>query len=301
VEQAAERISFDFLPGLPIVVETKPTLMSSDAGILPLRQFDDQIAFTERFVASLHDPRDPALIDHGFDEMVRQAWPDVSILVRSDAGFGVPWMYDACESAAAAEVSYTFGLAANPVLKKAAEPVLQRAVEQFAQTGEPARCFDQFLYRAGTWKDPRRVIVKAECDRLGTNLRFILTDRHGAGVVPQAAYEDYAERGESENRNKELKGGVLRTSCPTCAPHITGDARPASATFNRSSMNNPGQCRLSTQRLVQMLRHEVWGRALEEIASDGQTEDFATDPMPVTKSPELILAPAPPIAYARTG
>jgi len=66
-------------------------------------------------------------------------------------------------------------------------------------------------------------------------------------------------------------------------------------------MNNPGQCRLSTQRLVQMLRHEVWGRALEEIASDGQTEDFATDPMPVTKSPELILAPAPPIAYARTG
>lgn len=61
------------------------------------------------------------------------------------------------------------------------------------------------------------------------------------------------------------------------------------------------QCRLSTQRLVQMLRHEVWGRALEEIASDGQTQDFVTDPMPVTKSPELILAPAPPIAYARTG
>jgi len=79
VEQTAERIRFDFLPGLPIVVEPKATLMSSDAGILPIRQFDDQIAFTERFVAGLHDPRVPALIDprpeprrNGFDEMVRQ-------------------------------------------------------------------------------------------------------------------------------------------------------------------------------------------------------------------------------------
>ena len=79
MEQTAERISFDFLPGLPIVVEPKATLMSSDAGMIPIRQFDDQISFTERFVAGLHDPRDPALIDprpelrrNGFDEMVRQ-------------------------------------------------------------------------------------------------------------------------------------------------------------------------------------------------------------------------------------
>ena len=37
MEQAAERIRFDFLPGLPIVVEPKATLRSSDAGILPIR------------------------------------------------------------------------------------------------------------------------------------------------------------------------------------------------------------------------------------------------------------------------
>jgi hypothetical protein len=146
---------------------------------------------------------------------LRQAWPDVSIVIRGDAGFGVPWMYDACESAAAANVRYTFGLATNAVLKRAVEPVLQRAVEQFERTGEPSRCFDQFFYRADSWKNPRRVIVKAECNRLGTNLRFIVTDRVGAGVVPDAAYEDYAERGESENRNKELKTELLgdRLSC----------------------------------------------------------------------------------------
>ncbi len=72
MEQTAERMRFDFLPGRPIVVEPRPTRMSSDAGIRPLRQFDDPIGFTERFVAGLHDPRHPALIDHGFDERVRQ-------------------------------------------------------------------------------------------------------------------------------------------------------------------------------------------------------------------------------------
>ena len=139
----------------------------------------------------------------------------MTLVVRGDAGFGVPWMYEACESAAAADVRYTFGLATNAVLKKAAEPLLQRAVEQFAQSGEPARCFDPFLYRAGTWKNPRRVIVKAECNRLGANLRFMVTDRPGADVVPEAAYEDYAQRGESENRHQELKSELLgdRLSC----------------------------------------------------------------------------------------
>ncbi len=64
---------------------------------------------------------------------------------------------------------------------------------------------------------------------------------------------------------------------------------------------NGARSRLSTQRLVQVLRHEIWGQALEEIASDGETTDFVTDPVPVTKSPELILAPTPPIAYASAG
>ena len=53
MEQTAERIRFDFLPGLPIVVEPKATRMSSDAGMIPIRQFDDQIGFTDRFVAGL--------------------------------------------------------------------------------------------------------------------------------------------------------------------------------------------------------------------------------------------------------
>jgi hypothetical protein len=59
------------------------------------------------------------------------------------------------------------------------------------------------------------VIVKAECNALGTNRRFIVTTRGGAAVLPEAAYDEYARRGESENRNKEFKDGVIadRLSC----------------------------------------------------------------------------------------
>jgi hypothetical protein len=49
------------------------------------------------------------------------------------------------------------------------------------------------------------VFVKCEAHAQGTNRRAVVTNRPGARVLPQAAYDEYAERGESENRNKELK------------------------------------------------------------------------------------------------
>jgi len=36
----------------------------------------------------------------------------------------------------------------------------------------------------------------------------VVTNRPGAFVLPGAAYDDYTDRGESENRNKELKCGL---------------------------------------------------------------------------------------------
>ena len=38
-----------------------------------------------------------------------------------------------------------------------------------------------------------------------TNRRAVVTNRPGWHVLPSAVYDEYAERGESENRNKELK------------------------------------------------------------------------------------------------
>jgi hypothetical protein len=55
---------------------------------------------------------------------------------------------------------------------------------------------------------PRWTIVKAEAHVQGTNRRAVVTNRPGARVLPQATYDEYTERGESENRNKELKCGL---------------------------------------------------------------------------------------------
>jgi hypothetical protein len=133
---------------------------------------------------------------------LRQVWPDVRIHVRGDAGYGMPWMYAACERSI---VDYTFGLASNNVLKKGSESLLEQAAAHFEATGQSQRLFDGFWYQAGTWPAQRWVIVKAEANAQGTNRRFIVTNRPGAPVLPEAAYDDYAGRGESENRNKELK------------------------------------------------------------------------------------------------
>jgi len=136
---------------------------------------------------------------------LRQKWPDVVIELRGDSGMALPKMYEACERLG---VQYTFGLRLNPVLKARSEALLAEAVERYEQTGQPQRLFTAFWYQAQSWAEPRWVVVKAEAHAAGTNRRAVVTNRPGARVLPQAAYDEYADRGESENRNKEIKCGM---------------------------------------------------------------------------------------------
>ena len=70
--QGVAQVCFDFFSRLPIVVERKDVQISSDTGILPIRQFDDQIGLTDRFITCLNDPRDQDQLEHPLPEMVRQ-------------------------------------------------------------------------------------------------------------------------------------------------------------------------------------------------------------------------------------
>lgn len=348
--RTAWQATFDFWEELPIVVEPSRAELTSDAGLLPLRQYDEQIGLTRQFAQALSDGRDPQRCAHGLLEMVRsrtfgilagyedqndhdalrydpvfkliadrspdaeplasqptlsrfenavtiaglkrlrdvfidqfiasfpappkhltfdldavddpahgeqqlvlfhgyfdqyqyfpsfitcadndqvvvlslrpgavhaalgadddlqylvqrlrQVWPGVHIHVRGDAGYGVPWMYTVCERLS---IDYTFGIAANNVLKKRSDALLEQARATCEATRQPQRLFDAFWYQAGTWPTARWVVVKAEANAQGTNRRFVVSNRSGARILPQAAYEDYADRGEAENRNKELK------------------------------------------------------------------------------------------------
>jgi hypothetical protein len=137
---------------------------------------------------------------------LREAWPDVQIHLRGDSGFGTPAMYDAGERL---NIQYTIGIGMNARLKKLSDSLLEQAILQWEATGQPQRLFTALWYRADSWPAPRWVVIKCEANAQGTNRRAVVTNRVGATILPGAAYDGYADRGESENRNKELKVGLL--------------------------------------------------------------------------------------------
>jgi len=146
---------------------------------------------------------------------LRQVWPDVVIVVRADAAFGIPKLYAVCERLG---LLYTFGLSANAVLQRQVEPLLQQAVAEDEQEqrqarpeerrAQPVRRFAGVWYQAGTWERARYVVAKVEVNDKGTNRRFVVSNRPGAELLPGPTYDEYVERGESENRNKEIKCGL---------------------------------------------------------------------------------------------
>lgn len=141
---------------------------------------------------------------------LRAVWPEVKMVFRADSGFCRRRMLSWCERNG---VGYLVGLAKNSRLLKQAESWRQQAQRQFAATLEKQRVFSEIQYAAGTWKQPRRVIVKAEHGAKGENPRFLVTN---LSDHPKALYEEiYCARGDMENRIKEQQLGLFadRTSC----------------------------------------------------------------------------------------
>lgn len=141
---------------------------------------------------------------------LRQAWPEVRIIVRGDSGFCRWQLMQWCDSNG---VGYVFGLARNSRLLELASPWLYQAEACHALTGEPQRLFGEFHYAAASWDRPRRVVVKAEHGPQGDNPRFVVSNLPSN---PRGLYEVlYCARGEMENRIKEQQLMLFadRTSC----------------------------------------------------------------------------------------
>ena len=156
--------------------------------------------------ALLYGTADPAVaLNDELERIVtalREKFPDVLIRFRADSGYAKPWLHEACERLG---IEYSIGIGMNKVLQRNSDELLQQAVEQYEATGQSQRWFTGFDYQAGSWSQPRWVVVKCEVNSQGTNRRAIVSNRPGARTLPQGAYDEYVERGESENRNKELK------------------------------------------------------------------------------------------------
>ena len=148
---------------------------------------------------------------------LRQACPKAEFLFRADGGFARPEIYDWCEDDAN-RIDYEINLPQNPVLQRLAAPYLELVHATHAETGQWERRFAEVLYQAKQWPQQRRVVIKAEVTindngEPRDNPRFVVTNLT-AGQA-QAIYEHYGDRGEMENRIKELKRDLQmdRTSC----------------------------------------------------------------------------------------
>lgn len=158
--------------------------------------------------------RDPASVLSALVRLIaqrlRQAWPEVKLIVRGDSGF--------CRSKALCRfeawgIDYIIGLQKNVALEWRSAIAMRALAEQYEATDTKQRLIDDFAYAARSWPRERRVIARLEHGAQGANPRFVVTSLDGDA---SALYEQlYCARGEAENRIKEAQLDLFgrRASC----------------------------------------------------------------------------------------
>jgi Transposase DDE domain group 1 len=139
---------------------------------------------------------------HRIVGQIREAWPEVEIVLRGDSGFAREELMRWCEDH---RVEYVFGLARNPRLQQQIQKQLETVRRRSHRTGQPQRVFKEFWYQTlDSWSRRRRVVAKAEHLEKGSNPRFVVTSLSNRRYRKQELYETtYCGRGEMENRIKE--------------------------------------------------------------------------------------------------
>ena len=150
-------------------------------------------------------------------KQIRQAWPGVPIIVRTDSGFCREELMKWCEEN---QVDYVLGMARNERLRGMIDEQMGEAAQLWEQTQQRARVFGEFPYQTRqSWSRQRRVVAKAEQLEGKENPRFVVTSLRAEDWPAQRLYEElYSQRGEMENRIKEqLTLFATRVSAETLA------------------------------------------------------------------------------------
>jgi Transposase DDE domain group 1 len=147
-------------------------------------------------------------------QKLRMAFPTARVRVRLDGGFAHPKLFAFFERH---DLEYVVAMASNRRLEKRARRLLGRARMLSKATGETAQVYGETRYATRSWRRKRRVIIKAEVVRHPgrdpkNNPRFVVTNLPHR---PERVYAIYCQRGDVENRLKELHDGLAldRTSC----------------------------------------------------------------------------------------
>lgn len=131
-------------------------------------------------------------------------YPDIPLLLRGDSGFTKPELYEQCEVNG---VSYVIRLKENKLLRKLADHIDERLTDATKNDMcSYAVQYGEFMYQAGSWKYPRRVVCKVEkpYGQFIHMYTFIVTNMESS---PAQLIKFYCKRGTMENFIKESKNG----------------------------------------------------------------------------------------------
>jgi hypothetical protein len=155
---------------------------------------------------------------------LRKHWPHTRIVWRGDSHYG---RVEAMEWAEDDGADYIFGLAGNTTLDALAAEAADNLRFHHAKTNQTKlRTFASFMYQAGSWTRPRKVVARLECSlqpdgeditstgmRQEIDIRYVVTSLKGSA---QHLYENvYCQRGQMENLIKLHKAQLAsdRMSC----------------------------------------------------------------------------------------
>src|SRR6201997_104424 len=150
---------------------------------------------------------------------MRRHWPNTRIVWRGDSHYG---RVEAMEWAEDNDADYIFGLAGNDALDAlVAETAVNLRFHHAMSSKAKLRTYASFLYQAGSWGRPRKVVARLECSlqpgeagmRQEVDIRYVVTSLKGSA---QHLYETiYCQRGQMENLIKLHKAQLAsdRMSC----------------------------------------------------------------------------------------
>jgi len=142
-------------------------------------------------------------------EIERQQKQGKEVVLRADAAFAKPEIYEALENRG---VKYAIRIPSNDSLERDINELLARPVGR--PSHKPVVWYKSFLYQAATWRTARRVVAKVEFHfgELFPRVGFIVTNLE---TDSRAAVRFYNKRGTAEQWIKEGKQAVkmTRLSC----------------------------------------------------------------------------------------
>jgi hypothetical protein len=222
-----------FLPGLSavqgkaVVARFDGGRLSSEGGLLVLREVERRLGLADRLAACLKDPRAPEKVVHRLVQIIRfrmlmiaagyEDGNDATTL-RRDPMFKLaldrlPSDEELCSQST---ISRLENLPDRRALLRHVEALEKATAERFKAAPDRGklRRFTQFYDAAQSWRRVERIIARVEVRPEGSDTRFIVTNLEG-GRAKHLYERLYCARGQAENHIKAWKNHLAadRSSC----------------------------------------------------------------------------------------